>query len=403
MESNRYLSSSHIRFFAISTFLIFAILFLWLRLTSVHGLDRFGNPFLPDLAQFYVAGELAKNGAIHQIYNAPMVWQRINEVLKVGQETGTYFFYPPFVAWLCAPLAFFSYPTAATLYFIFSLILAVTLSWIISKTFLDSEEEAINACLLFLASVPFWRCLLFGQNGFISLALMWIFYRAWMKKQFFLSGLFLSLGSYKPQLFFGLWIWLLLFGPISARCGLFSGGIFFICLGSIGGIQLWKQWIGMLQKHHDLPGSENRMHSLHNAFQLLFPQGEAKWMQLGLIALIFALWITILFKLRFDKSTPCDISFSLTMALLGWNLLTPRLYQYDMVICLPLLIGCWNRLKTVAFPFKRILFPGIVLSFYFSDFAALGKIPLLTMIMLGAFLFIAFGIMMNRKKPAEVL
>jgi Glycosyltransferase family 87 len=383
-----HFSPRGVRILAISSFVVFGALFVYLRLTAVHSLDRFGNPLAPDLAQFYVAGEMARHGEWSSLYDPAEVWRRINDTLEQGQETGTSFFYPPFVPWFCVPLTLLPYAATAWIYMVLSVFFGFALGWVIPRHWPESRPWSREACWLFVASVPFWRCVLFGQNGLISLALLWVFYVGWNRKYYFWSGLVLAAGAYKPQLFAGAWIWLVLFGPQRARVGLGLGLAALIAIGYSTGAGLWEQWYGAISRLQDVPGSAVRMHSLHDAFTLVCPQNHGATIE-SLLRLIFlAIWLWAFVALRMRPFTESTRDLSMAVALLGWGLLTPRLYQYDLVIFYPLLVGWWCWIKTLPKTKQswwRGIFVVTMAAFYLNDVAAGLKLPILTAI--GALLF----------------
>jgi hypothetical protein len=372
-----------IRSYAIFVFFLFLALFLGGHWYGSDRKDVWGNPLLPDLAQFYVAGELARTGNIGRIYQAPEVWQKINQTLGTPSSVeGTYFFYPPFVAWICAPLSFLPYHTVAWFYFACSLMAGLGLGWGIAVHFLGRTDPARTAAWLLVASVPFWRCVMFGQNGLISLAIGWLFYWCWKQKRFFWAGLTLALGGYKPQLFWGLWLWVILFGSGLTRVGLALG---LAALGGVGawdGGQLWKEWWGLLGMHMDAPGSAVRMHSIHNAFELWFRRPtlweEIVWI---IVAMVWALGFIVATQKRVDDRMRDQL---LAFALLGSLLLTPRLYNYDLVLVFPLLVGWWVTLgkkdNEPGTQWRKWFFGLIILSLYISDVAAMLGVPLVTIL-----------------------
>jgi len=395
------LSTGGIRFFARSCAAVFLLLFLASRFFAQDGLDPNGNPLAPDLAQFYVAGELVSGGQVARLYDHVYVWDRINEVLGVDDGTGTSFFYPPYVAWLCWPLALLPYAVTAWLYLALSLALGLGLGWWVARrqmaeatvAFPRWREEAVNACWLFVASVPFWRCVLFGQNGLIWLLVAWGAYCLARRGRWGLAGLVMALGACKPQVFLGLFMWMALAGGWRARGGLALGGLLLAALGSLGGWRQWGEWLGSLGLHDDLAGSSARMHDLHHVFKPWV--GEAGWwsvtggLEIVVHVLIWGatLWVIVTLWRREGRwSRPMRLDrlgapshLLLALLLLTFALAGPRSYQYDLLLLYPLLVSWWAYGRIHGHAPKGLMFAVITVG-YFSDFMAILGIPLFTLV-----------------------
>lgn len=362
----------------------------------MKGIDLNGNPLLPDLAQFYVAGQMAREGEVRHIYEPHIVWHRINEELHRDQGSGTNFYYPPFVPWLCVPLSFLPYAPTAWIYFVLSLLLGLGLGWRIPQAWAASRPDAREACGLFVASVPFWRDVLYGQNALISLTLLWAFYEAWRHRKHFLAGVILALGAYKPQLFVGAWFWIFLFGSLSSWLGLMVGLGALGLLGSVVGLGLWPEWIAAMSRLQDVPNSHARMLSMHNAFTLVSPQNSWSGIECLLWLLFSVIWLWALVALRMRPFNEANRDLSMAVALLGWGLLTPRLYQYDLLIFYPLLVGWWAWIQSQS-QGTRGKWIGwlslVVACFYMTDLAGRLKLPILTLLAAGLFGSVCYNIL----------
>lgn len=400
------LSTRGVRFFAQSCAVVFLVLFLATRWLAEDGLDPNGNPLAPDLAQFYVAGQLVLEGKTDRLYDQAYVWERINTTLGVDDGTGTAFFYPPYVAWLCVPLALLPFTVTAWLYLGLSLALGLGLGWWMAVELLRPREmeeapgwrdEAINACWLFVAAVPFWRCLLFGQNGLLWLLIAWCSYLLARRDRWFLAGLLMALGACKPQVFLGFFFWMVVAGGWRGRGGLALGGVGLFALGSLGGLDQWRQWFSSLQGHQDLAGSAARMHDIHNVMKpwIAGPWGE--WAQVFDVVLKLTLscgtlWMLFLLWKRTGpwwhplslKELDSPSHFLLVLVVLSVAVQGPRTYQYDLVVLYPLILGWWAWARAKGWrPISGILM--VVLAGYLSDLTAFFGIPLFTL--LGVYLW----------------
>ncbi|MEM1058941.1 MAG: glycosyltransferase family 87 protein [Verrucomicrobiota bacterium] len=393
------LSERGVQLFARSAAAVFLVLFLATRWLAEDGLDPNDNPLAPDLAQFYVAGELVLEGQAARLYDRAYVWERINATLGVDDGTGTAFFYPPYVAPLCVPLAMLPYAVTAWTYLGLSLALGLGLGWWIASTLLREagggehwHGEAVNACWLFVASVPFWRCVLFGQNGLIWLLVAWAAFLLARRERWFAAGLVLAFGFCKPQVFLGLFVWMALAGGWRARGGLALGGGVLAALGSFMGWTLWGQWWLSLGGHQDAPGSEARMHDLPH---VLAPwMGEAGWaspvglLGIGLLLVVWAgvAWTVLGVARRMGVERPWPLerldgpaAVSLAALVTAFAVAGPRTYQYDLLVFFPLLMGWWasGRCQGQA-PASLMLL--VVLAFYLSDLLAWMGIPILSVL-----------------------
>ena len=367
-----------IRRFSASVVLIFLVLFVWLRLTSTHGIDRFGNGLAPDFSQFYVAGELAATGEIRRIYDEAFFSSRVNALFGLPKEADSYpFLYPPFVPWLAVPLSWLPYPVAASLYLVAMSALGVGLAWQVARHCLPDREQALDAAWLFVASIPAIRCLLYGQNGMLTLAVIWLGFLAWQARRDWLCGCVLALGAFKPQLFVGVWLWLALFGSHRSRAGLMLGLLFWALLGWIGGGGLWGQWVEAITHVRDSVKLQGQMHSWLNAFEYWrpWPQGVEIIRGTTWMALV-GFWLLALAQLRRQGNSTAEEAFYLALGGAVW--ITPRFCQYDAVILYPALVWWWSRSRTTHL--ERVWIICLLTGFYFGDFFAVIRLPLLTII-----------------------
>lgn len=374
-----------IRRFSASVVLVFLVLFVWLRMTSTQGLDRFGNALAPDFSQFYVAGELAATGHIDQIYQETVFSLRVNALFGLPKEADSYpFLYPPFVPWLAVPLSWLPYPVAASFYLIAMCGLGSGLAWWVAKYSLADREETIDAAWLFVASIPVVRCVLYGQNGLLTLAVIWLGFLAWQSRRDWLCGAVFALGAFKPQLFVGVWLWLVLFGSNRARVGLMLGLLFWGGICWVGGVNgsLWAQWLEVITHVRDSVKLQGQMHSWLNAFDWWrsWPDWVAS-VRLMTWGLLLLGWIAVLARLRWRGKGTAEAAFYL--ALWGGVWLTPRFAQYDAVILYPALVWWWNRSRNqqlLGINWERTWIICLLTCFYFGDFFHLIKLPVLTII-----------------------
>lgn len=378
-----------IRRLGVSVVVVFALLFIYLRLTSTNGIDRFGNGLAPDLSQFYVAGEMAAHGEIQRIYDEPYFKARVNILFGLPEKSDSYpFRYPPFVPWLCVPLTWTPYPVAATLFIILSAVVVAALGWWVARYFLSDREEVIDATWLLVASIPAVRCVLYGQNGWLSLLVIWLGYWLWESRRDLACGFVMALGAYKPQLFIGVWVWLLLFGSSRARIGLIlgcGGGFLLGCAGVWNGT-LWLDWVRVLTHVYDSQAMLGQMHSWLNAFEWWQPLPNGLKAVRGITWFVLAMsWLAVLATLRQSRigTKESRARWAFMLALWGWVWVTPRFCQYDALILYPVLVWSWGRIGQVrarARNWELVCIVCMVSSFYLVDFFVVLRIPWITIL-----------------------
>ncbi len=405
----RLLTGPRVRFFGAACALMFCAVLLHQQLMLgsrpiAGGPDAAPTGLFPDFAQFYVAGQLVAEGRADLLYNKEAFWDRTRAVLGTD-GAGYWFAYPPFVAWACQPLAALPYRTAAWLFFCANVGGALWLGRRIARHFLpDAPVEARTAMWLLVGSVPFWRCASFGQNGVLSLALVWFFYELWQRAWYKSAGAALALTLFKPQLFLGLYAWLLLFGTQPALVGFTAGTMLLAWIGTAVAPQLhlWSAWWNSLQAVWLLPEYPAWMHSFMDLWRTLagiqLPMFWV-WVKLMAWAALASVWLGTLVHRRALR-WPGDGEM-LGLALAGSLLLAPRLYQYDMLLAYPLLIGWWAqaRLEPKSRNAARSWLAAFYLVLMLSDPLGRLKIPAATVLAL--WLFILWTVKIVRDRPAS--
>lgn len=371
-----------LRRFCVCSIIIFTLGFLALQMTSHDGHDLFGNSLFPDFAQFYVYGKLARTGSWSQLYAQHDFFRQVNAVLHESRQEGYYSLYPPFVSFACVPWSYLPYSWSAWLFTLLNIALAIWLAKNIANLFLSSPQDRAFAVWIFCASIPVWRNWLFGQNGLISLALAWMFYQCYQQRRFLLSGAVLSLGLYKPHLFWGLWLWLFLWGPRRAWLGWVAGVASLVALPAcIAGPGIWRNWIEGLQAVHTVSDASAWMHSLHHLFVFWlgqhhrFPVIEKCVWAVAAIA-----WLLVLVRLRIQNNRN---SSPMALALLGSFVLSVRVIQYDLVLLYPVLVAGWASSVPSSSLRKWLTFT--IAAFWLNELLCLVRIPLLTLTGIGWF------------------
>jgi hypothetical protein len=353
-------SRHHLRFAGVLGALVFLASFLAARAGGDGVRDALGNPLFPDLTQFYVAGKLALSGRIAEVYDAPRFFAAVQGLLGTTDRGGFIFVYPPFVAYASAPLALVPFPTAAWLVFAANLALGLALAVAIARRL--AGPYALETALLFAGSLPFWRCLLFGQNAFLSLGIVWLSYLAFVSERRFLAGLVLSLGLFKPQVFGGPFVALALLGGPRALGGFALGAA---ALALSVPPRLWSEWLAAMAALRELHSDVVMRQALPDVLELWLG-ARLPLLRVGLWLGALGLWIHALIRMRSRRG------LTLACALAGGLLLAPRLYQYDLALAYPALCAAF----AVAVPKDARWLWAYVGSLYLADAFAMAYFPL---------------------------
>jgi hypothetical protein len=170
--------------------------------------SRLGLDFLP----FYAAGTFIRDGRPARMYDIDALRAREREIaaasgLALGNGFGP-FWNPPFFALPFTPLAVLPFKSALAVWMgvnVAALALAVAL---LCRTLAKSRGASDGANwrtwglipLLAVTSVPCLLAFTHGQNTYCSLLLLTCAVLAWRSRRAVLTGLFIGLLAYKPQL-----------------------------------------------------------------------------------------------------------------------------------------------------------------------------------------------------------
>jgi hypothetical protein len=169
--------------------------------------SRIGLDFLP----FYAAGTFVRDGNPAAMYDIDLLRAREREIagvanLALGDGFGP-FWNPPFFALAFVPLAGLSFSTALGAWLTINVVALALSMALLARTMMRSDlAERVNwrtwglVPLITVTSVPCLMALTHGQNTFCSLLLLTCAVVAWRNRHAVLTGLFVGLLSYKPQL-----------------------------------------------------------------------------------------------------------------------------------------------------------------------------------------------------------
>jgi hypothetical protein len=356
----------------------FLALFLLQQVAGDGKRDARGNGLFPDFVSYYAVSQLMAEGRTDLVYQQAEVVRRGRQILGLDDPEQNYLFlYPPGVLPLLKPLVWVPYPLLAWTFFGLNLVLGWWLAHAIPRWWGWEENKSGAVAALFLCSLPFLRTVWFGQNTLILLAMVFLALRAWKARQFMVCGLWCAAACYKPQLLSGLLLAGLICGGWRWALGFGLGLGAWFGLSCLVGLQRWPEWLATVRS---LSGSQENVlwkHSLADTLRLWgMPGPEA--MGLGLILLILGSSVVAwtLFQCRHQSATRLEPL--ICMAVVGGLTLSPRVYQYDLVLVYPFLLPALD----FDLAKSRLWLMGLGLALLLSDAFQMIRLPFVTVLLI---------------------
>jgi hypothetical protein len=293
-----------------------------------------------DFVHFYTLGHLGLTGDSGRLYDPE--GQHAVQV-SVMPESGPEWYlpvYPPQVALAFAPLARWSYGTAAVTWGLVTITLYALVVWLAWRPFRTVLPDRWFLVVAAAAFPPFWNLVLHGQTTIVPLVAFCLGWLALERRQQFLAGLAFGLLMIKPQ--YGI----VLAGVVLARreWAMLAGGVVSMTAQLVV-VSLLLDASAVLAYVHILPGvveqadalepKPYQLHSLRALANLLpSPIGTWAW---G-IASLGVIWQTV----RVWR-TGVPVVLQLAALVLASVLVSPHVTIYDAtLLVLPLLwVGGW--------------------------------------------------------------
>ncbi|MBV8062043.1 MAG: DUF2029 domain-containing protein [Nevskia sp.] len=364
---------------------VYLFLALYLPLTLKHGADPQGNPLGCDFVVFWSASHLGLSGHAAEAYDAQRLFdvERHLALPLVDFKAQSTWQYPPGFLLLVLPLALLPYFPSLLLYLAGTLaVYAAVVRRILPRP--GSVLPVLAAPAVFINAGG-------GQNGFIttaliSAALLLLETRpAW-------AGLLIGLLSIKPQL--GLLL------PLALLCGRHWRALLFAVFGTIA----WQGLSLAVLGSDTLPAFLSRlpvvagwladglmpmkkMPTVYALLRLLGAPASAAYAAHGAVALSAAAAVAWIWWARLDRS------LRYAALLVGTLLVSPYLYDYDLVWLAPALMWLaeyglrrgWRRGEREVMV-AAWLMPGLVVVLY-----ALLHVQLAVLVLLAL-----FGVILRR-------
>lgn len=193
-------------------------------------MDATGHLIGTDFVAFYTAGKILQAGASERLYDLELARQIQQPLYGSPVELFNPYLNPPFYAVLFIPFASLPYPWSPLVWMSINL----GLLWLSAKWL--SPRQPGRFFWLALTWQPAFAAISFGQNAFLSLALLSLVYLLLKKDRQYAAGLTAGLLLYKPQLLFGLGVlWILDW----RKNGRIFAGMATTAAALLGGSWLW--------------------------------------------------------------------------------------------------------------------------------------------------------------------
>jgi hypothetical protein len=167
-----------------------------------HGQAFMGRPMGGDFIEFYVIGKILNNFDPSRIYDLKLAVDLQHSILPSMAETQMLVYaHAPYIALLFKPFAMLPYVWAYTAWLAFSAALYLTgITLLFRATALPPEHRTIGF-LLAVSFMPFiFETWIGGQLSMVVFFLWTLFLCFRHQNRFFLAGVALALGIYKPTL-----------------------------------------------------------------------------------------------------------------------------------------------------------------------------------------------------------
>ena len=267
------------------------------------------------------------------------------------------FVYPPQMAWLFAPLTFFSFTHARLLFLGIKLVAGVSLIWLFLKYFVQKDKWVVFAIIaLFAFRGPFTSDILAGNIATFESLFLWGGFLYILQKRGYLGVTLIAIaGSFKllPLVFLGL----ILLTSIPHKWRIFGTGV---------GIAMAIQGLGFIvmpKAYHTFLTSPNPLDSSGyvNPSILAWLQFDVTpWLSTNGIFiptfLIYFAWIIVflscmaVFFWKRRNSYPVHIQFAI--ATLSYALILPRLKDYSFIL---FVIPAYYVILSLSKPWQKTL------------------------------------------------
>jgi hypothetical protein len=328
-------------------FLMFVFLFLLSLIRVTYASSAKGNLLGVDFADYYAAGKMVIAGDIAHVYNVPAHHAVLEQVLGKPTSLTLPWRYPPIFLLLIVPFALLPFQAALVAWLFTTLALALYCAYRMIP------KRKIIA-LLFLGFPGMYMNLLWGQNGFLSAALLALGV-GFIECNPVLSGAMFGLLLYKPQ--FAVFLLLLLL--LTKRWKALVSAVISALLVSLVSLIVFgpDTWLHFAQSFFG--STENLLAtdrasiatiqlSPFNSMLILGTSVMGAILSQAIVSMLAS--IAVVWVWKHSKNTPLLGA----MLVLGIPLAIPYFMQYDlMILAVPLILLVYDFLERGSTKLER--------------------------------------------------
>jgi hypothetical protein len=310
-------------------------------------LDRAGNIKFQDFLPLYVSAQLIAHGRTTELYDQQVVAQAEHAVVDESDRVRLPNLYGPQVGLMLIPLARFSFPVAARIWVLTSVLVFFACVYLVWKSCpaLRSHSGIVVPCVL--AFPPLFHFVVRGQLSAVVLACFTAAFLAFRAERHWLAGVALGFLVFKPQFLVAIPIVLLLSQAWKALTGLIVAATAQMALTSLYfGPAVMRAYFGTLWHISRVIGALElslapiQMHSLRSFWSLLIP-----WSLPALALYIISSLVIVGMAAVVWKST-ARLALRFSALTLAAMLVNPHLFVYDLLALAPALLLLVNWILT---------------------------------------------------------
>lgn len=307
-------------------------------------LDRAGNIKFQDFLPLYVSAQLIAHGRATELYDQQVTAKSVHAVVSEVPRVSLPNLYGPQVGLMFVPLARFSFPVAARIWVVTSLLVFFACFYLAWKSCPALRPHSAVVLICSLAFPPLYHFFVRGQLSAVVLACFTAAFLAFRAERTWLAGIALGFLVFKPQFLVAIPIVLLAAQAWKTLAGLVVAAAAQLALTSLYfGPAVMRAYFGTLWHISRMIGALElslapiQMHSLRSFWSLLIPWPQPAFALYLLSSIVIVFMAAVVWK----SSAPLALRFSaLTVAAV---LVNPHLFVYDLLVLAPalLLLADW--------------------------------------------------------------
>jgi len=349
-------------------------------------------PYGRDLRTFIAAGELAADRSGDLIYDRS-AWAYVE-----AGSTDSRFVNPPWYAMAMIPLTWVSFPLVFLLW-----TAAGLAAGLIALRRLDvAQSELVGGAVLMTAAatLSMW----YGQNTFFMVVLLTVAMMALERGSYTASGIAFGFLAFKPHLFLGFLVWLVLDFRRMVRVAIpaIVTSAVLLVVSAVWLPGAWMEFIRAVVSDESLANDAREL-SLLSSVRLLFA-GFPVLVIVGSVAVALAVIIGLALGIRWSRA---DVGIAGGLAIIASLLVAPHVVSYDwLLLVVALALLAWRPLvsRSTIVGVGAVLGCVLALGFFLTDaqLDAFGRAVHVAPVVLGAVFAGALVVIHNGGPSAEV-